>query len=163
MQRYLIYTIVFVLLSSCTIIPSGPGIHPTGSVDVQATAVRKDNKSLAEGATVTFQRSGGLAGKTEQWTIYLDGRVLSNKGTAHVLPGDVAQLVADLSSLGIFNLKDSYGGLNVCKDCFTYTISISVDNKTKTITTTDGAPNTPAELGKILTLINDFINKIPQQ
>jgi hypothetical protein len=38
-----------------------------------------------------------------------------------------------------------------------------VDNKTKTITTTDGAPNTPAELGKILTLINDFINKIPEQ
>ncbi len=60
------------------------------------------------------------------------------------------------------NLKDSYGGLNTCKDCFTYTISISVDNKTKTITTTDGAPNTPAELGKILTLINDFINKIPE-
>jgi hypothetical protein len=163
MRRYFIYAIVFVLLSSCTIIPSEPGTHPTGSVDVQATAVRKDNKGLAEGATITFQRSGGLTGKTEQWTIYLDGRVLSNQGTAHVLPGDVTQLVTDLSSLGIFNLKDSYGGLNVCKDCFSYSISISVDNKTKTITTTDGATNTPAELGKILTLINDFINRIPKQ
>jgi hypothetical protein len=151
------------LLGSCAIIPSESQVQSTGSVDVQATAVRKDNKGLAEGAAVTFQRSGGLAGKTEQWTIYLDGRVQSNMGTVQVLPGDVAKLVADLSSLGIFNLKNSYGGLNVCKDCFTYTISISVDNKTKTITTTDGAPNTPAELGKILTLINDFINKIPKQ
>ncbi len=102
MQRYLIPIIISMLLGSCAIIPSESQVHSTGSTDVQSTAERKEGKGLPEAATVTFQRSGGLVGKTEQWTIYLDGRVLSNKGTAHVLPGDVAQLVADLSSLGIF-------------------------------------------------------------
>jgi hypothetical protein len=71
--------------------------------------------------------------------------------------------MADLKSLGILDLKDTYGGLSNCKDCFTYTITISMDNVTKTITTTERATDAPAELGKILTEINDFINKIPQQ
>jgi hypothetical protein len=38
-----------------------------------------------------------------------------------------------------------------------------VDNQSKTITTTDGATDAPAALGKILTLINSFIVNVPAQ
>lgn len=152
--------ITFILLGACALIPSASQVPSTGSTDVQSTAVRAEGTIIPEGAVITFQRSGGLAGKTVVWTIYSDGRVQSDQGTTQLASGDVSILVAGLKALGIFDLKDSYGGFTNCKDCFTYTLTINADGKTKTITTTDGATDTPAELGKILTLINDFINKI---
>jgi hypothetical protein len=157
MKRYLILIIISMLLGSCALIPS------TQSTEVQSTAVRKVATASPEVAAITFKRSGGLAGKTEQWSFYSDGRVVSDQGTTQVLPGDVSGMVAGLTALGIYDLKDSYGGLTNCNDCFTYTISITGEGKTKTITTTDGATDTPVELETILKLINDFINKVPTQ
>ena len=145
------------LLASCALIPS------TQPTDVQSTAVRKVETGSPEVAAITFKRSGGFAGKTEQWSFYSDGRVVSDQGTTQLLPVDISGLVAGLTALGIYDLKNSYGGLTNCNDCVTYTISISGEGKTKTITTTDGATDTPAELGKIMQLINDVINKIPTQ
>jgi hypothetical protein len=104
-----------------------------------------------------------LAGKTVIWTIFPDGRVQSDQGITQLSSDDVSVLVAGLTSLGIFDLKDSYGTLTNCNDCFTYTITINADGKTKTISTTEGATDTPAELGSILTLLNNFMKNIPQQ
>jgi hypothetical protein len=161
MRRYLIFVIIFMFLGACALIPSQSQGTNTGSTEVQSTAVRVEGTTIPEGAVITFQRSGGFAGKTVVWTIYSDGRVQSDQGTTQLSSGDVSILVAGLKALGIFDLKDSYGGFTNCKDCFTYTLTINADGKTKTITTTDSATDIPAELGKILTLINEFITKIP--
>jgi hypothetical protein len=161
MWRYLIVSIILISLGACALIPAASQVPSTGSTDVQSTAVRNEGTTSPESAVITFQRSGGFAGKTVVWTIYPDGRVQSDQGTTQLSSGDVSLLVAGLKALGIFDLEDSYGGMTNCKDCFTYTITINADGKTKTISTTDGATDTPAELGKILTLINEFITKIP--
>jgi len=163
MKRVLIPIIISMLLGSCALLPLSSQVSTTKTMEVQSTAEHSLGTDLPVVAAVTFKRSGGLAGKTEIWTFFTDGRILSDQGTTQVLPGDVSQLVADLKDLGIYDLKDSYGGLNVCKDCFTYTISIAGEGKTKTITTTDGATDNPAELTKIIKLINDFIIKPPTQ
>ena len=163
MKQILIPIMISILLGACALIPSASQIPSTKVIEVISTAVSKEGTHVPEAAAVTFTRSGGLAGKTEQWSFYLDGRVESNQGSTQLVPGDVSQLVTALTSVGIFDLKESYGGLTNCNDCFTYTISISADNKTKTITTIDGATDTPVELQTILKLINDFINKIPTQ
>jgi len=158
MWRYMMLGIIFMLLGACALIPSASQVPNTGLTEVQSTAVRNQGTTIPEAAVITFQRSGGLAGKTVVWTIYSDGRVESDQGTIQMSSGDVSKLGAGLTALGIFDLKDSYGGLTNCNDCFTYTLTINADGKTKTISTTDGATDTPAELGLILKLINDFIN-----
>jgi hypothetical protein len=148
MKRLLIPILMSILLGACALIPSASQIPSTKVIEVIRTTVSKEMTQIPSSAAVTFTRSGGLSGKTEQWSFFLDGRVLSSQGTSQLAAGDVAQLVTALTSAGIFDLKESYGGLSNCNDCFTYTISITVDNKTKTITTMEGAP-IPAELDTI--------------
>ena len=159
----MVSALISVLLGACALIPSDPQVLSTNATKSQGTAVRKNASSETDSAAVTFTRSGGFAGKTEQWSIYLDGRVVASKGTNQVTPGDVSGLLADLVSLGIMELDDSYGKFTTCNDCFTYTISINMDNQSKTITTTDGATDAPAALGKILSLVNSFIAGVPAQ
>ena len=159
MWRYLILCIVFMLLGACSLIP----IESQVPTDPQKTVEQKGGTSSPETAVIIFQRSGGLAGKTVVWTIYSDGRVQSDLGTTQLSSDAVSKLVAGLTTLGIFDLKDSYGGLTNCNDCFTYTITINADGKTKTISTTEGAADIPVELGSILTLLNEFISNIPAQ
>jgi len=161
MKTYMVSVLISFLLGACALIPGAKPGPTTGSTEVQSTAVRNEGTASPESAVITFQRSDGFAGKTVVWTIYSDGRVQSDQGTTQLSSGDVSILVAGLKALGIFDLKDSYGGFTNCKDCFTYTLTINADGKTKTITTTDSATDIPAELGKILTLINEFITKIP--
>jgi hypothetical protein len=163
MWRYLILSIVFMLLGACALIPSVSQVPTTGPTDLQKTVEQKGGTSSPETAVIIFQRSGGLAGKTVIWSIFPDGRVQSDQGITQLSSDDVSVLVAGLTSLGIFDLKDSYGTLTNCNDCFTYTITINADGKTKTVSTTEGATDTPAELGSILTLLNNFIKNIPQQ
>jgi hypothetical protein len=163
MQRFLIAILISLLLGSCTLLPSRNANPPAGLSETQSSAVRTNGTVSPDVPVITFQRSGGLAGTTETWTIFPDGRVISSQGTFQVSPEIVSKLLTDLTSLGINDMKDSYGGLSNCKDCFTYTITINSNNNTKTITTTDGATDAPAELGKILSLISDLVNSATNQ
>jgi hypothetical protein len=111
-------------------------------------------------AAITFHLSGGLAGVDETWTIYPNGRVVYPEGEEQNLDAaQVATLLDDIEALGFFEMKDSYGQFSQCNDCFTYTLSVSSGGKVKSVSTKEGASDTPPELLQILAKINSLVIK----
>jgi hypothetical protein len=110
------------------------------------------------GAVIVFHRSGGIAGVDEKWEIHPDGRVFSAKGEQGAIEADqVTTLLEAIEALGFFEMKDSYGLPSQCKDCFTYTVTVSSGDKVKSITTIDNASDAPPELGQVLEKINTLL------
>ena len=124
------------------------------------TAEDKTQAPASDTAAVTFHLSGGLAGVDQTWTIYPDGRWVDPKGKEQNLDAaQVASLLNDIEALGFFEMKDSYGQFSQCNDCFTYTLTVSSGGKVKTVTTKEGAKDTPPELVQILAKINGLLVK----
>jgi len=120
-------------------------------------------------AAVVVQRTGGLAGVSEQWSIYPDGRVLSPKGTqSQVGAAQVSALLAALDKAGFFTLQDSYSQGSQgsqgsqCRDCYNYQLSVNNNRRSKTVSFVEGATDTPPALTASLKAINDLLNRPAQ-
>ena len=114
-------------------------------------------------AAIVVQRTGGLAGVSEQSSIYPDGRVLLPKGTqAQVSAAQVSALLATLDKAGFFTLQDSYGQGSQCADCFNYQLSVNSNGRSKTVSFVEGASDTPPALAAALEGINDLLNQAAQ-
>jgi hypothetical protein len=123
----------------------------------------------ADAPVVMFARGGGLAGLSEQWAIYADGTVTRADApegaavvTGHVTAEAVSALVTGLDGLGFFQMQSAYGENDQCADCFQYTISVTRDGMTKTVTTHDAASDAPPEMAQVLALIEGLVNTAPQ-
>ena len=113
---------------------------------------------LPEGATIVFQRSGGFAGVDEEWVIYSDGRITSAEGGAwQVAPERVEALVKQIDEAGFFELDGNYLPLDTCCDRFTYQVSVSMEDKSNSVTTIDAAPGVPPELWQVIDAINTLL------
>ena len=134
--------------------PMPPRAEPSTPVESEGTG-----KRVAIGdAVITYQRSGGFAGVHEQWTIYPDGRITASDGREwQVAPERVEQLLADIEALGFFEMSGRYMPLNTCCDRFTYEITVRSGDKVHTATTIDAAPNTPAELWRVIDEISRLV------
>lgn len=98
-------------------------------------------------AVIVYQRSGGLAARTEWWAIFPDGRVISQDGqVGQVAPERVAELLASLEALGVFEMQDAYLPDDPCCDRYTHTLTVRRDGQAKTVTTLDAAPGAPDAL-----------------
>lgn len=127
-----------------------PVATPTPSQAEPVRSTSDKSTELSEGAVITYQMSGGFAGKTQQWAIYADGRITRSDGREwQITPAEVEQLLADIKAAGFFELGDSYMPLNTCCDRITYTLTVKSDDQVKTVTTMDAAPNVPEELSKV--------------
>ncbi|MFQ5595793.1 MAG: hypothetical protein ACE5HA_16730 [Anaerolineae bacterium] len=110
-------------------------------------------------AVIIYERSGGLAGVSEQWSIYPDGRIVAGDGREwQVEPEQVKQLTSDIKSLGFFDMSGQYMPLNQCCDRFTYTLVVRSGDKINRVTTIDAAPEVPASLWEVLGAVRSFVN-----
>lgn len=109
-------------------------------------------------AVIIYQRSGGFAGVHEQWTVYPDGRITASDGREwQVAPERVEQLLADIETSDFFEMSGRYMPLNTCCDRFTYEITVRSGDRVHTVTTMDAAPNTPAELWRVIDEISRLV------
>jgi hypothetical protein len=134
--------------------PMPPRAEPSTPAESEDTG-----KRVAIGdAVIIYQRSGGFAGVHEQWTVYPDGRITASDGREwQVAPERVDQLLADIEALGFFEMSGRYMPLNTCCDRFTYEITVRSGDRVHTVTTIDAAPNTPAELWRVIDEISRLV------
>ncbi len=117
----------------------------------------------AYGAVVTLQRTGGLAGVSQQWSIYPDGRVQLPNGTQSQLSADqVSALLAALDQAGFFALQDSYGQGDKCRDCFNYQLTVNDNGHSRTVSFVEGAADTPPEVTAALKAVNELLAQAAQ-
>jgi hypothetical protein len=133
--------------------PMPPRAEPSTPAESEDT----DKGSIGD-AVIVYQRSGGFAGVHEQWTVYPDGRITASDGREwQVAPERVEQLLADIEALGFFEMSGRYMPLNTCCDRFTYEITVRSGDRVHTATTIDAAPNTPAELWRVIDEISHLV------
>jgi hypothetical protein len=110
-------------------------------------------------AVIIYQRSGGFAGVHEQWTIYPDGRITANDGREWQVAAErVEQLLADIEALGFFEMTGRYMPLNTCCDRFIYEITVRSGDRVNTVKTIDAAPDTPAELWRVIDEVSRLVS-----
>jgi len=149
MRRRVVFVLLALALAACT-------VGPTTSTPVPPTA------DPTGGVAILFQRSGGLLPSDLQWAVYPDGRVVTGKGEEKSIPaGQLQALLAELKSLGFFELRDSYGLSAVCNDCYTYRITVNDGEQVKTVIAVEGAADTPDTVLEIIDALNTFLSGTP--
>jgi hypothetical protein len=142
-----------VLLGACT-----PATEPV----VGEASNNNETASRAEvaGATLTYERSGGLRGigpSVQEWRLYGDGRIEGSDGNSwQVEPETVQDLISSLLDSGFTSLESSYIPEDTCCDRATHRITIQTDEGSYTIETLDGA-DMPLSLAENLDAINLFL------
>ena len=115
---------------------------------------------------IVFQRSGGFAGKTEQWSFYAYGKITKDTGEElSVDPAQVTALLEAIQAAGFFGMKASsgIGKFSNCKDCYTYQLTVNSTEKANTITVQQGAKDVPEAFWTLINQINSLIAGPTQQ
>jgi hypothetical protein len=159
-----------VLLTACTppVAPVMPSPQPKAplapppatdspALDEEASedaAGRADEADKADGAVIIYERSGGVAGETDRWAVYPDGRIVSSDSQdQQVTEQEVSELLDEIEALGFFEMQGSYGPLDACCDRFIYRITVLRGDEMKTVHAVEGESGTPQEFWRIAELI----------
>ena len=136
---------------------------PTDQDQPPAPEATQTPDSRSSGAAITLDRSGGIAGISEHWTIYLDGRVIGPAGEEASVPaGEVNQLLADIDAAGFFEWPPRPRSLQSCADCFTYSLTVEYEGKVNRITLVDGESGAPEEAWTILERILGVLESVSE-
>jgi hypothetical protein len=127
-----------------------PGTTPTAD-----SPVPTPDKSAP---VIVLEKSGGIAGIHKEWTIYADGRLVSDGQTGQTLDqNQVNNTLADIQKLDFFGMAADYTTLSTCNDCFMYTVTINSGGRSKSVSGVEGDANTPAEFSQIIEKINSLV------
>ncbi len=135
------------------------------SSDDQSTTKQSDEGAQADSAMaaeviLTYERSGGYAGRTETWTIFSDGNVLNSKGKMQLGNAKaITNILNQAENAEFFNLEKVYMPKNTCCDRFTHVLTIHTKGETHQVTTLDDAPNTPDSLWELLESVQEYIQE----
>lgn len=109
------------------------------------------------GVQIIYERSGGIAGTSDRWRVYGDGRFQSTDGNElTVSQYEIVTLLTSIEQLGFFELEFQLNPFSSCADCFTYRLSITYGNKQNDIQWRDGDSTVPESLLKVQELIRNF-------
>jgi len=115
---------------------------------------------IPAGAAILYQRSGGLAGISEEWVIYPNGRIVSQqKKEWQVAEAKVKELLTKLETLGFFELKGKFVPIDQCCDRFLYTLFAQSNAKSNTITVLEGVLDVPQSVWDALAAVSQFIDE----
>jgi len=115
---------------------------------------------IPAGVAILYKRSGGLAGISEEWIIYPNGRIVSlQKKEWQVAEAKVTELLTKLETLGFFELKGKFVPVDQCCDRFLYTLFAQRNEKSNTITVLQGVSNTPQSVWEALAAVSQFIDE----
>jgi hypothetical protein len=129
--------------------PDEAGVVAAGVCDSVESREEEAATMQADGAVIVFEKSGGSRCVDLLFGVYPDGRVVGDDGTrqaeTQVEPEDVTALVANLEGLGWFT-DDMYTTWHYpCAECFTYSITVTSGDQTKTVGAVDGGTDAPAK------------------
>jgi hypothetical protein len=161
--------VVLSLLAGCgsTAAPATP--VPTTAVPPTAVSATTppetpvpDATAGQTGAEVIFlERTGGLQGLDESWSVYQNGKIESSHGSTVIVPPDQVQMaLTRLTSIGFFNFEDEYGTSSPCNDCITYRMTVTSGGVTKTVTAVQGAEGTPANVLAAMEFANRLVSGV---
>jgi hypothetical protein len=110
---------------------SGEKVTPTYTPDGLGTTTGAPTHTPAaqntpyDAAVVVLRRTGGFAGRVQEWQIFADGRLLVNgKESMRLERAQVADLLDKIQGSGFFALeKDSYSS-GTCNDCYLFTLTV---------------------------------------
>ncbi len=162
MKKVIILFFIALFLGSCA-----GGAQPTtsgkGGIDTPSPQSGTETPSPAPDSSspvIRMEKSGGIAGIHNTWTIYADGRAFSGSQALTSIPaGQVTSTLAEIQNLGFFEMQDDYLPGSTCADCFQYRITIHAGGVSKTVTALDGDAHTPA---KLLQIIDDIDRLVGQ-
>jgi len=171
--RRLNLIVIFLAIALTTGCSSVAEITPTLEATTLEAPTRQDQTptpaatptpgSRSSGAVITFDRSGGIAGISEHWTITLDGRVVGPADEEARIPADeVSQLLAEIEAAGFFEWPPIPRSLQSCADCFTYSITVEYQGKANRITLVDGESAAPEEAWTILERIFGILASVSE-
>lgn len=147
----------------CMLVLLSPGCERATSADTSTpylTGKPADETDLPQalaGAKITFTRDGGFAGTNDKWTVYGDGRFSPSGGPdKDVELTSLAKLLARLQEIGFFSVHYAPDPFSPCADCYTYTLSVTYQNRTNQISWQDGDADLPETIERMSSLIMDF-------
>ncbi len=146
-------------LAACTVAAPLSSPAPTAELSLPSPedAVHPAAGLPAEVALV-LRRSGGIAGVSEQWTIYTDGSVEAGDGRRwQATPEEVASLVAEIEGLGFFELDSRYVPFDTCCDRFTYELAVRSGERSHAVTALEATPDVPEALWEALDAVQRFL------
>jgi hypothetical protein len=174
MKRCSFLIIVAIALAACAGAAPAPGTPPASPVETAAVSpvatpiappepsgaaptATSDRVAVFPNTIIVFQREGGFAGRSDKWTIYPTGRIVAGDGTEWQVPAEQVKPLFDLvESAEFWDLSEKYPATGACADCYTYTLTVYQEGKTKTVTFTDAA-DLPPVLRQTLASINKSI------
>ena len=180
MKRYSLLIVLVIVLAACassatpasTTITSPVNAPPLTVSSTNATSplappepagvtpVAPDGRAAVFPNTIiVYQREGGFTGKSEKWTIYPTGRIVTGDGTEWQVPDDQVKPLFDLAeSPDYWKLNERYPAKGTCNDCYTHTLTVYQKGETKTVTFVEGA-DLPTHLQQMLDEINQLISR----
>jgi hypothetical protein len=115
----------------------------------------------ANGPVVVYVRTGGIAGISERWEIFPDGRVVNQDGTEFQIDAEqVTKLVASFEQAGFFEMQPPGGPRGNCADCFTYEVAVRSGEKTNQVKFTDVDSNLPGAFMQTLQELNGMLDEL---
>jgi hypothetical protein len=139
--------------------PLATPIVPTKPLDVVPATEPAGRVAVFPDTIIVYQREGGIAGKSEKWTIYPTGRIVSGDGSEWQVPAEqVALLFKLVEAPGFAQLNAKYPAAGACADCYTHTLTVYGQGEPQTVTFGEG-PNLPAHVQQMLTEINKSITR----
>lgn len=150
---WLVFLLFLPVLSGCSVETAHA---PEDGLVETPTAV--STATLSPNTAILFKRSGGIAGLNEQWTIFTDGRVVTNSTIQPQLSAEqVSQLLNSLETVGFFALDNTYLPEDTCCDRFFYEITAVQDTSFHSVTTLEATPDMPEPLQQSLRLIQSTL------
>ncbi len=129
------------------------GLFPLVACAPDAQPIR----GVATDIEITYRREGGIAGITQEWTIYPDGRIVNPfEQEFQTPPEEVIALLAKLEEINSSSTQEAIIYEDSCCDQFTYTIIFKVGDRETLIRTSDGSDH-PQEVSSLLTEIKSLI------
>jgi hypothetical protein len=110
---------------------------------------------------VTLERSGGITGRSETFSLKADGSVDDGKIVLHVDGGSAtaSQLAAQIAATGIYTIAPGqYLPANSCCDRYEYDVTLTQNGKTYSFVMTDGSGIAPPALMQTVRLISQYID-----
>jgi len=137
--------------------PAVSPVEPSGAVP---TPTSSDGRvAVFPDTIIVYRREGGFVGKSEEWTIYPTGRIVSSDGAEWQVPPErVAPLFTLVESPSFKSLNKKYAPAGTCNDCYTHTLTVYGQGEPQTVTFVDGA-DLPAHVQQILPELNKAITR----
>jgi hypothetical protein len=111
------------------------------------------------GPVILYSRTGGIAGVSQSWELYPDGRIVNQEGEEYrVDPEQVMGLVAAFEQAGFFDMKNAAGPGGTCADCFTYDVAVRSGEVANQVRFTDVDTSYSAEFMQTVQELNVFLD-----